>query len=80
MECEAFSHLPHRVEKHRDDEGLREVEREALRGDRAGDDVPSLEVAGQGLKQIFIEMLTKCLGGLLQTSKLPHSSFQYIRI
>ena len=42
--------LPHGVEKHRDDEGLGEREREALRGDRAGDDVPSLEVARQRLE------------------------------
>ena len=42
--------LPHGVEKHRDDEGLGEREREALRGDRAGDDVPSLEVASQRLE------------------------------
>ena len=42
--------LPDRVEEHRDDEGLRETEREPLRGDGARDDVPSLEVAGQGLQ------------------------------
>ena len=45
-----IENLPDGIEKHRDDEGLREVEREALRGDRAGDDVPSLEVASQRLE------------------------------
>ena len=34
--------LPDRVEKHRDDEGLGEAEREPLRGDGARDDVPPL--------------------------------------
>ena len=50
VECEVCSHLPHRVEKHGDDERLGETQGETLRGDGARDDVPPLEVAGQRLE------------------------------